>query len=104
LTIRISHAAPHSGFLPGVAGTANKKETLIKQKEIWITQRERLKNHIYLSASLLVVALVFLKTRTHYPSFMLKQDETALAAHHAVCTENLLRVDETRESPKLTRW
>ena len=47
---------------------------------------DRLKTYIYLSAALLVVALVFLKSWTHYPSFMLKQgsDSVQLAAYNAI--------------------
>ena len=62
------------------------EKDLDTQKETWIAQRERLKNYVYLSAALLVVALVFMKSWTHYPSFMLKQgnDSVQLAAYNAV--------------------
>ena len=53
------------------------------QKETWLRQQERFKNYIYLSAALLVVALVFLKSWTHYPSFMLIKGPE-LAAYNAV--------------------
>jgi hypothetical protein len=51
-------------------------------KQHWILQRERLQTYIYLSAALLVIAVVFLKVWTQYPAFTLTKD--AAAAYNSV--------------------
>ena len=91
LVVNIAAGLAVPAFITGgisclaVAAATDQKEAWIAaRKEAWIKQRERLKNYIYLSASLLVVALVFLKSWTHYPSFVLEKDATKLAAFNAV--------------------
>ena len=46
-------------------------------KDNWVERRERLQTYIYLSAAMLVIAVVFLKAWTQYPGFILVKSDVA---------------------------
>jgi hypothetical protein len=80
--MNISAGLAVPAFIAGGISCLGVQKKTADAKACWISQRERLQTYIYLSAALLVIAVVLLKTWTQYPSFILNKD--AMTAYNAV--------------------